>query len=423
MSYASMFLKQMSVAAAGIAVFVFLFFPFVIRAILPGCIPGTTGCQQATPDAPQDTGSGMGEGTDGTQGLPGTSEGAGQQDGTSSVGSDTSSGSGALPSSSSGSLDLSEPSGSLSSPSSAPSSHGGASLTGGEGVSLRDVITTAPGQELEQETVPVFSAQCDLIVEGVRFFDDDDADGLVQLLGGLEVPGLYQEDFYQTDPANPDTDYDSYFDGEEACSGYDPLNPPVISPVDYALVNRLKGHILLQVERNGEAWYMYPSDGLRYYLRNGEIAYIIMRFFSLGITNADLEKIPVGIEPRFEDADADSDRLSDKMEEGLGTDPLSADTDNDGVGDGDEVLVYSTHPLREGRLVYSPVLVSRLLGKILLQVESRGEAWYVHPADGKRYYMKDGASAYQIMRFLSLGTSNRDLNKLPIGSLRGKIGR
>ena len=61
---------------------------------------------------------------------------------------------------------------------------------------------------------------------------------------------------------------------------------------------------------------------------------------------------------------------------------------------------------------YNNSLVNRLRGQILLQVESRGEAWYINPDDGKRYYMPDGPSAYQIMRFLSLGITNSDLSKI-----------
>ena len=63
---------------------------------------------------------------------------------------------------------------------------------------------------------------------------------------------------------------------------------------DTNLVNRLKGKILLQVEKNGEAWYVNPNDGKRYYMKNGETAYQIMRNLSLGITNANLERLLVG---------------------------------------------------------------------------------------------------------------------------------
>lgn len=32
------------------------------------------------------------------------------------------------------------------------------------------------------------------------------------------------------------------------------------------LANKLKGEILLQVEANGEAWYINPEDSQRYYM-------------------------------------------------------------------------------------------------------------------------------------------------------------
>lgn len=62
-------------------------------------------------------------------------------------------------------------------------------------------------------------------------------------------------------------------------------------------------------------------------------------------------------------------------------------------------------------------LVNRLKGAILLQTESHGEAWYLNPKDGKRYYMKDGATAYEMMRKFGAGISNSDLNKIPVGTL------
>ncbi len=67
---------------------------------------------------------------------------------------------------------------------------------------------------------------------------------------------------------------------------------------------------------------------------------------------------------------------------------------------------------------------SKLKGKILLQVESRGEAWYVNPDDGKAYYLGRPADAFKIMRELGLGVSNKDFeswdDKAPI-KLSGKI--
>jgi hypothetical protein len=140
-----------------------------------------------------------------------------------------------------------------------------------------------------------------------------------------------------------------------------------------------------------------------------------LRYFGLGISNSDLAKIPVGIEERFADLDTDNDGLADKLEEGLKTNVNDADTDNDGVNDGNEIT-RGTNPLGTGSLTVDSALVSRLKGRILLQVESKGEAWYVNPSDGKRYYMKNGDAAYQIMRFLSLGITNADLRKIEVGA-------
>lgn len=61
-------------------------------------------------------------------------------------------------------------------------------------------------------------------------------------------------------------------------------------------------------------------------------------------------------------------------------------------------------------------LATRLQGQILLQVQSHGEAWYVNPKDQKRYYMKDGASAYQMMRSFGQGISEADYTKASSGN-------
>ena len=187
--------------------------------------------------------------------------------------------------------------------------------------------------------------------------------------------------------------------------------------ISRTLADRFKGKILLQVESRGEAWYIDPTSRSKYYLRDGRTAYEALRKFGLGITNADLERIPVGHESRFEMTDSDVDGLPDRLEEALGTDVYHSDSDSDGESDADEALIQQTDPLGAGPLAFSKTLTERLRGKILLQIESRGEAWYVNPDDGKRYYMNNGEAAYQIMRFLSLGITNADLRKIPVDSI------
>lgn len=56
-------------------------------------------------------------------------------------------------------------------------------------------------------------------------------------------------------------------------------------------------------------------------------------------------------------------------------------------------------------------LAERLSGKILLQVESLGEAWYVNPINQQRYYLARPADAFKLMRELGLGVADADFGK------------
>jgi hypothetical protein len=56
-------------------------------------------------------------------------------------------------------------------------------------------------------------------------------------------------------------------------------------------------------------------------------------------------------------------------------------------------------------------LSERLKGRILLQVEEKGEAWYVNPLDLERYFLGRPADAFRLMRELGLGVSEADFSK------------
>jgi hypothetical protein len=122
------------------------------------------------------------------------------------------------------------------------------------------------------------------------------------------------------------------------------------------------GKILLDVENSGEAWYVEPDSYERHFLNRPADAFEIMRELGLGITTADLEKIPAQGE----------------------------------YYDGDKSLR------------------DRLSGKILIQVEASGEAWYVYPGDLKRYYLGRPADAFEIMSDLGLGITSSNLLQIPI---------
>lgn len=124
-----------------------------------------------------------------------------------------------------------------------------------------------------------------------------------------------------------------------------------------SLTSRVKGYILLQVQQNGEAWYVYPQDSKRYYLGRPADAFEIMRKLGLGATH-------------------------------------------------EFITSYTYYP-------------DRVLGKILLDVELNGEAYYIYPKDKKAYYLGRPADAFAIMRELGLGITDADLAKISTGEIEG----
>ena len=123
------------------------------------------------------------------------------------------------------------------------------------------------------------------------------------------------------------------------------------------LSERLAGRILLQVEAQGQAYYVNPVDLKKYYLGRPDDAFQIMRSFGLGISDYDLNKF------------------------------LKNESRND------------------------------LAGRILLQVEAQGQAYYVNPSDLKLYYLGRPADAFQIMRKFGLGITNYNLSQISSGTI------
>lgn len=127
-----------------------------------------------------------------------------------------------------------------------------------------------------------------------------------------------------------------------------------------AIAGNLSGQILLDVERNGEAWYVYPENLKRYYLGRPADAFRVMRELGLGIAEKDFQRLAQA-----------------------GT-PVAGDIE----------------------------LAKRLSGKIVIQTEKNGEAWYIYPKDLKKYYLGRPADAFQIMRELGLGITRADLARI-----------
>ncbi len=121
-----------------------------------------------------------------------------------------------------------------------------------------------------------------------------------------------------------------------------------------AATNKLSGRILLQVEQNGEAWYVNPDNQKRYFLGRPADAFALMRELGLGIS-----------ENNYKNFENNNNKAT-----------------------------------------------ANLSGKILLRVESNGEAYYVNPLDLKMHYLGRPADAFQVMRDLGLGITDVDLDKI-----------
>lgn len=128
----------------------------------------------------------------------------------------------------------------------------------------------------------------------------------------------------------------------------------LVSKVNTQLANRLAGHILLQVENNGQAWYVEPVVKEKIFLGRPVDAFYAMRKTGLGISNANFN--------RFQ---------------------------NNGVP-------------------------ARFAGRILLKVEEHGEAYYVDPVTMKMHYLGRPDDAFRVMRELALGINNENIRQIPV---------
>ncbi len=125
--------------------------------------------------------------------------------------------------------------------------------------------------------------------------------------------------------------------------------------VNKELSQRLAGMFVLQVEEYGEAWYVDPADQRRYYLAGPDKAFDVMRALGLGATH------------RF---------ISDNQ-------------------------IYPDY----------------VLGRILIDVDNLGKAYYINPVDRRGYYLGNPLNAFSVMRDLGLGISNLDLRQIELGEL------
>ncbi len=120
------------------------------------------------------------------------------------------------------------------------------------------------------------------------------------------------------------------------------------------LAERLKGRILIQVQSHGEAFYVDPVNKRRHYMGRPVDAFILLTKMGVGIRHQDLQAYLSTIFPE-------------------------------------------THA-----------------GKIFLDVEQRGEAYYVDPVTRRATYLGTPAQAFALMREKGLGITSADLAMIPL---------
>ena len=133
---------------------------------------------------------------------------------------------------------------------------------------------------------------------------------------------------------------------------------------DVALTKRFFGRMLLDVEGNGEVYYVDPVTGGKEYLADGTSAHRLLERRALGINEENFAKLILGEEK-------------------------------------DEVSVCEESALGE-----------TLKGRIVLRAEKNGEAYWIYPENCRAYYAGTHEVAYQLMRNFSLGMIKKNLAKI-----------
>jgi len=180
---------------------------------------------------------------------------------------------------------------------------------------------------------------------------------------------------------------------------------------DNDLVERLQGRFVIRAESQGQLYYLHPREKQIYYLSNADDFLKLLQEEGRGIGNILLNRIPLDFS-YLEGTDSDKDGLPDLWEESLGTNLQDIDTDNDGFNDLEELKIGFS-PLEQDRKIDLNLDIANSLGGfLLLQVENRGQVWYIEPVNNKRILLADIDNILTILEKIALGISEESYQEL-----------
>jgi hypothetical protein len=170
----------------------------------------------------------------------------------------------------------------------------------------------------------------------------------------------------------------------------------------------LKGRIIITPQSNGEAYYVSATEKKVYYLGDNSQALRVMQGLGSGTNSATLKKVSTGYAKLY-GYDTDRDGLPDNFESLIGTDIRAFNTDGDRFSDKTEIDHNYDPTVGNGKKLTMP---NNLKGRIFLQVDRDGEAWYMNPVDGKKYWLNTQDDMSNLIKKFGLGVSNYNFSLL-----------
>ena len=129
---------------------------------------------------------------------------------------------------------------------------------------------------------------------------------------------------------------------------------------DEKLATRLGGSVLLQVESQGETWYVSPMDSRRSYLGRPREAFALAKKLSVEIENEDLIKY----------------------------------------------------------LYFDKIFPDYLAGYFVVDSEDEDDLYYIHPQSWLGYKLKDPDQAWRVLKEQGLGITNENIRKIEVGEIK-----